>query len=127
MLLYQGELEEPAWTYLLVGPLPVSSQTTWQPLNYPFTRKTPVVETYPDYNYHVLEKLEKDIKDSVRDILEDLWNLTRRDWDDYGSSFEEDDKLIVWHEFWGKSTQSIFDDYDLLPLGQYFVLNSHLV
>lgn len=67
-LLYIGEVEPPEYRYVLVGPLPVGNGTIWQPLNYHLTRKTPIVDDYPDYNYRDYEKFIRNITESTIDI-----------------------------------------------------------
>ncbi|KAF1987640.1 putative membrane copper amine oxidase [Aulographum hederae CBS 113979] len=150
---------EPYYADLLVGPLPIqegqggggghgdygghgghnwthgykrqsSAVTTWEPLTYPYTRKTAGrirnlgadddVALYDDWLYVVCA--------DILDITLDLWGgsclgLENDTIDVWGiDPVWQDDGIIRWDTFWNYPTTD-FDAETLLPLGLYFKSN----
>jgi hypothetical protein len=60
------------YNYLLVGPLPITSQTTWQPLTFPFTSKTGSIRNVNWNIDKVYDKLSK-VTGQVQNITRNLW------------------------------------------------------
>ncbi|KAK4540507.1 hypothetical protein LTR36_009145 [Oleoguttula mirabilis] len=120
--------EEPTYNDILVGPLPVKNgTTTWQPLEYPFTRKTGGSIRNLDADSTSLETnwLLK-IGVSVSDITLDLWGGTATGADNdtldiWGIDplWQYDGKITRWDTFWNYPTDD-FDAETLLPLGLFF-------
>lgn len=57
---------------ILVGPLPISSATTWQPLTYPYTRKTGSIRDLYFKEEIWYKHLDKALH-AVRNITKNLW------------------------------------------------------
>ncbi len=55
-----------------LGPLPISSETTWQALSYPYTRKSGSIRDL-DWNYWKLYNKLGTFVSSVRNITHNLW------------------------------------------------------
>ncbi|KAL3467115.1 copper amine oxidase [Aspergillus heterothallicus] len=112
---------------ILVGPLPITSNATWEPLEFPYTRKSQgrVRNVEPDSETMYSEWLFK-ITASVADITLDLWNgtalgLENDTLDVWGIDplWQEDGRIIRWDVFWNMATGDS-DSGTLLPLGLYF-------
>ncbi|KAE9570048.1 hypothetical protein CGMCC3_g13897 [Colletotrichum fructicola] len=120
---------EAYWQELVVGPLPISAQTTVQPLQYLLTRKTDGMIRWLDPDAHgALEKefLYK-VSASVADITQDLCGGVALGQDNDSlalvgltTPYQEDtDGVIVrWDEFKRKPSDQ-FDAQTLLPLGLF--------
>lgn len=119
----------PYYQDILVGPLPVSKKTKWEPLTYPYTRKTEGKirnleadedKKYVDWFYPISK--------SILDITLDLWNGSALGMDNdtldiFGiDPLWQDDGVINWVGYWNLPT-SEFDSETLLPLGLYFLSN----
>ncbi|KAI5295697.1 hypothetical protein KEM55_006099, partial [Ascosphaera atra] len=120
--------EEPYYADLLVGPLPVKNgSTTWEPLEFPFTRKTQGRVRNPLADEEILYgSYFNDVGSSVADITTDLWGgkATGADNDTLSIGgidpvYQEDGKIEMWCGFSSVPTSS-YDDSTLLPLGLYF-------
>ncbi|KAL2800214.1 copper amine oxidase [Aspergillus keveii] len=112
---------------VLVGPLPITNNTTWEPLEFPYTRKSQgrVRNVEPDSETMYSEWLFK-ITASIADITLDLWNGTALGLDNdtldvWGIDplWQEDGRIIRWDVFWNMATGES-DSGTLLPLGLYF-------
>lgn len=112
---------------ILVGPLPITSNATWEPLEFPYTRKSQgrVRNVEPDSETMSSEWLFK-ITASIADITLDLWNgtalgLENDTLDVWGIDplWQEDGRIIRWDVFWNMATGES-DSGTLLPLGLYF-------
>lgn len=119
---------DPYYGDILVGPLPVDNSTTWEALEYPYTRKTQGrvrnldaddTKLYSDWLYVVSA--------SIMDITLDLWNGTSLGLDNdtmdiFGIDplWQDDGRIIRWDSFWNYPTDE-FDAETLLPLGLYFM------
>jgi primary-amine oxidase len=69
--------EQPTYNDILVGPLPVSNTTTsWQPLEYPFTRKTGGAIRNLDADEESINQWLFNVSSTISDITLDLWNAT---------------------------------------------------
>ncbi|KAL4917168.1 copper amine oxidase [Aspergillus aurantiobrunneus] len=111
---------------ILVGPLPVSNISTWQPLEFPYTRKTQgqVRNVEPDGETVYSEWLFK-ISASIADITLDLWNgtalgLENDTLDIWGIDplWQDGGWIVRWGMFWNSATNQ-FDSGTPLPLGLY--------
>ncbi|KAL5051698.1 hypothetical protein BDW71DRAFT_202849 [Aspergillus fruticulosus] len=116
----------PYFADILVGPLPVSHLTTWEPLEFPYTRKTQgqVRNVEPDGEAVYSEWLFK-ISASIADITLDLWNgtalgLENDTLDIWGIDplWQDDGRIVRWDMFWNIADDK-FDSGTLLPLGLY--------
>ncbi|KAJ0417471.1 copper amine oxidase [Aspergillus carlsbadensis] len=112
---------------ILVGPLPITNKSTWEPLEFPYTRKSQgrVRNVEPDSETMYSEWLFK-ITASIADITLDLWNgtalgLENDTLDVWGIDplWQEDGRIIRWDVFWNMATGES-DSGTLLPLGLYF-------
>lgn len=122
--------EHPTLSPLIIGPLPVSNRTTWQPLWYPFTRKTPIrqLRSQESANGEAEFRWWNDIVKDIHDICLNLWNSpctgeNASVWfEAYSMSpeWQYDDRITVWGQFWSNQIQGTFDSGDLLPLGLFF-------
>ncbi|KAK6066824.1 Primary amine oxidase, lung isozyme [Seiridium cupressi] len=118
---------DPYFQDLLVGPLPIdNANTTYQPLEYPFTRKIEGKvrniaaddhRLYPDWLYVVSAQ--------VADITLDLWNGTALGLENdtltihgIDPMWQDDGRIVRWDVFSTLPT-SQFDSATLLPLGLY--------
>ncbi|RMZ11590.1 hypothetical protein D0860_03316 [Hortaea werneckii] len=120
--------EEPTYTDILVGPIPVvNGTTTWQPLEYPYTRKTggSIRNLDADSDSLYSEYIYK-VSASIADITMDLWGGTALGKDNdtldiWGIDpvWQYDGKLTRWDTFWNLPND-VFDAETLLPLGLFF-------
>ncbi|KAJ5745952.1 membrane copper amine oxidase [Penicillium odoratum] len=118
---------EPYYADILIGPLPIVNRTTqWQPLEYPYTRKTQgrIRNVDPDDTL-VYDTWLLGISTSVADITRDLWNATYLGLDNDTISLwgidplsQENGHILRWDQFW-HDTAGDFDSSTLLPLGLY--------
>ncbi|KAF2146772.1 uncharacterized protein K452DRAFT_323862 [Aplosporella prunicola CBS 121167] len=122
---------EPYYEDILVGPLPVKNgTTTYQPLTYPYTRKTGgrVRNLDADADDTLYKYWIHKISGSILDITLDLWNGSALGFgndtlDIWGQDpLWQDDGIIRWDQFWMLPTDE-FDSFTLLPLGLYFSSN----
>ncbi|KAI2080782.1 hypothetical protein LOZ04_004158 [Ophidiomyces ophidiicola] len=121
--------EEPYVQDFMVGPLPVSSRTTVQPLNYIYNKgigKQRIFHT--DLEEEI--KFYKRVGASVADITRDLWNGTFMGLQNdtlFMKGFEplwiDDRSVVTWCQFWNYPTGTPDDRAALLPLGLYVKLN----
>ncbi|PYI16855.1 putative membrane copper amine oxidase [Aspergillus violaceofuscus CBS 115571] len=120
---------DPHYADILVGPLPITNQSTptWEPLEYPYTRKTHgrVRNLDADYSTIYSEWLYK-ISASIADITLDLFNGTALGLDNdtldiWGIDplWQDDSRIIRWDTFWNMPTYE-FDTGSILPLGLFF-------
>ena len=118
----------PTYTDILVGPLPAQNgTTTWEPLEYPYTRKTGGSIRNLDADSDTLyTDWVLPISASISDITLDLWGGTAFGLDNDTLDIwgidpirQYDGKLTRWDTFWNYPT-SDFDSETLLPLGLYF-------
>jgi primary-amine oxidase len=118
---------DPYYADILVGPLPVRKGTThWQPLEYPYTRKTQGRVRNLDSNGATLVPWLFNITASISDITLALWNATARGLPTDTMSlsgispyWQDDGRVIGWYQFVNLPT-GIFDTVSLLPLGLSF-------
>ncbi|KAL4790421.1 copper amine oxidase [Aspergillus venezuelensis] len=117
---------DPYYEDLLVGPLPISNNTTWESLEFPYTRKTQgrVRNIEPDGETVYSEWLFK-ISASIADITMDLWNgtalgLENDTLDIWGIDplWQDDGRIVRWDMFWNIADGQ-WDSGTLLPLGLY--------
>ncbi|KAI4601929.1 hypothetical protein KJ359_010795 [Pestalotiopsis sp. 9143b] len=119
---------DPYFQDLLVGPLPIdNATTTYQPLEFPLTRKTSgkirniaadEARLYPDWLWVVGA--------SVADITRDLWNATALGLDNdtlaihgIDPMWQDDGRVVRWDCF-SFYPSGQFDTSTLLPTGLYF-------
>jgi primary-amine oxidase len=119
--------ENPTYTDILVGPLPVQNgSTTWQPLEYPYTRKTGGSIRNLDADSDQHDAWLHKVGASISDITLDLWGGTATGADNdtldiWGIDplWQYDGKITRWDTFWHLPTDE-FDAETLLPLGLFF-------
>ncbi|KAK4494552.1 hypothetical protein PRZ48_013908 [Zasmidium cellare] len=117
---------DPTYTDILVGPLPIQNgTTTWQPLEYPYTRKTGGSVRNLDADYDTMTAFIMNITSSISDITMNLWGGFAKGQDNdtldvwgIDPMWQDDGKLINWLTFWNKATDE-FDAETLLPLGLF--------
>ncbi|KAF7520045.1 hypothetical protein G7054_g12903 [Neopestalotiopsis clavispora] len=119
---------DPYFQDLLVGPLPIDNVTTaYQPLDFPFTRKTEgkvrnlaadEARLYPDWLWVVSAQ--------VADITLDLWNATALGLENdtlaihgIDPMWQDDGRIVRWDCF-SFYPEGDFDTSTLLPTGLYF-------
>lgn len=71
---------------IIVGPIPVTAETTWQVLGYPYSRKNGSIEAYETdyYGTHSAEAFSRSLKESAQDIFAGLWPQLNSSWTFYG-------------------------------------------
>lgn len=121
---------EATYSDILVGPLPIQNGTTsWQALEFPYTRKTGGSVRNLDASLDTMNAWITNITGTITDITMDLWggfaNGSDEDtldvWGIDPLWQDEDDgvlKLTQWVTFWNKATDG-FDAETLLPLGLF--------
>ncbi|KAK0820778.1 hypothetical protein LTR75_001364 [Friedmanniomyces endolithicus] len=119
--------DSPTYSDILVGPLPVTNgTTTWQPLEYPYTRKTGgSIRNLDADSDIIMTDFIYPITANISDITMDLWggaamgadNDTLDVWG-IDPVWQYDNKLTRWDTFWNKNTD-VFDAETLLPLGLF--------
>jgi primary-amine oxidase len=120
---------DPYFQDLLVGPLPLNNATaTYEPLEYPYTRKTDgkVRNLGADDDDTLYSEWLYVIAAEVADITIDLWGGTPTGADNdtmdvWGIDplWQDDGRIIRWDMFWNYPVDE-FDAETLLPLGLYF-------
>ncbi|KAL3423197.1 copper amine oxidase [Phlyctema vagabunda] len=121
---------DPYYQDLLVGPLPISNWSTkYEPLTYPYTRKTEgSIRNLDADGDDTWSEWMHGVTASILDITLDLWNasvlgLENDTLDVWGiDPLWQDDGIIRWDQFWNNPTGA-FDAGTLLPLGLYFKSN----
>ena len=128
---HRDSIENPHYANLLVGPLPVQDGVTkWEPLTYPYTKKSNGEIRNLDADGHLIlfEQFIWPISRSIMDITLHLWNgtalgLANDTLDIFGiDPVWQDDGIIRWETFWNLPTNE-FDAETLLPLGLFFKVN----
>ncbi|KDQ60427.1 hypothetical protein JAAARDRAFT_191806 [Jaapia argillacea MUCL 33604] len=124
-----GATDEPYIQDFAVGPLPVSEQTTYSPLNYASTKGIAMQRDY-DADQDLTYELMTNISTSISDILLDLLNGTAYGYDNdtltiWGIDpiWHEDGRIVQWVQYWA-IPQTIFDGETLLPEGLYFKIDT---
>ncbi|KAH7394285.1 putative copper amine oxidase [Pyrenochaeta sp. MPI-SDFR-AT-0127] len=111
---------EPYVQDFMVGPLPVSNQTTIQPLDFLYNKGQGKIRMY-DAESEQTNAWDKAIGESVAGVTKALWNATLNDTltlQAINPYWLDDDRVIVWKGFSNTPT-SDFDTGTLLPLGLY--------
>ncbi|KAK8234385.1 membrane copper amine oxidase [Phyllosticta capitalensis] len=121
--------EEPYFQDILVGPLPIKNGTTrYEPLTYPYTRKTDGRVRNLEADSDSLSDWKHNVSASIADITLELFNGTATGLDNdtidvWGQDpYWQEDGIVQWNQFWGLPTDG-FDEGTLLPLGLYFAAN----
>jgi len=118
----------PTYDDILVGPLPIQNgSTSWQPLDYPYTRKTQgQIRNLDADSDTTMQEWLWNTSSTVQDITLDLWDGTAIGADNdtldiWGIDplWQDDGRVIRWDTFWNFPTDE-FDAETLLPLGLYF-------
>lgn len=117
---------EPYYGDLLVGPLPVKNGTTkWEPLEYPYTRKTQGHVRNLDADDTLQQSWLYNLSASISDITLDLWNGTALGLDNdtldiWGIDplWQDDGRIVRWDTWWNYPVDE-FDAETLLPLGLF--------
>ncbi|KAK3940868.1 putative copper amine oxidase [Diplogelasinospora grovesii] len=121
--------ESPYYADILVGPLPVDSTTTkWEPLTFPYTKKSGgKVRNLDADDVALYREWLLVIGASVADITRDLWNgtamgLANDTLEIWGIDplWQDNGRIIRWDTFWNLPTDN-FGAETLLPLGLYFM------
>lgn len=128
VLLSNRASEEPTYADILVGPLPIDNTTTaWEPLEYPYTKKSggTVRNLDADSGVMFMEWIFP-IAASIADITLDLFNGTATGEDNdtmaiwgIDPMWQDDGRVVRFDAFWNIDTN--FDAGTLLPLGLYFL------
>ncbi|KAJ2906807.1 hypothetical protein MKZ38_010798 [Zalerion maritima] len=114
---------------IIVGPLPVvNGTTTWQPLEYPYSRKTSGrVRNLDASSDSLYEKWIYVIGAEVADITMDLWGASCTGSDNdtldiwgIDPTYQEGDSVKMWNTFWSNPT-TIFDVGSMMPMGLFFL------
>jgi primary-amine oxidase len=109
---------------IVVGPLPISSATTWRPLDWTYTRKTSrgKVRNLLSDQGSLYGVWLAGIQDSVVNITNDLWGTDKGALVVWGTDpLMQDDpngRIVRWDAFWHDSLD-FFNTMTLLPLGLY--------
>ncbi|KAG9521807.1 putative membrane copper amine oxidase, partial [Aureobasidium melanogenum] len=124
--------EEPYYEDILVGPIEsfgVKNGTTrWEPLEYPYTRKTAgrVRNLDADADDTLYSHWIYKISATISDITLDLWGGTALGLDNDTLSiwgidplWQDDGRVVRWDAFWSNTVDD-FDAQTLMPLGLYF-------
>ncbi|GAA5979366.1 hypothetical protein JCM11641_005014 [Rhodosporidiobolus odoratus] len=118
-----GATDEPYVEEFLVGPLPVSEETTVSPYSFRTTKGTSKQRRYDaeeDTQYEVYAEVAAEVDDVIEAILGapssefDIWGIN--------PLWHEDGKVITWVGFWGVP-ENVFDAETLLPQGLYMGFN----
>ncbi|BGP31066.1 hypothetical protein JCM10296v2_002830 [Rhodotorula toruloides] len=114
-----NSVEEPYVEDYLVGPLPVSANTTYHPYSFRTTKGTSKVRNY-DADSDATYEFTVEAAKTCDDIVEDLLGAPTESWDIWGIDplWHEDGRVISWVGFWGVP-ESVFDGETLLPQGLY--------
>ncbi|CAI6089956.1 unnamed protein product [Clonostachys chloroleuca] len=121
--------EDPYYQDILVGPLPIVNGTThWEPLEYPFTRKSQGRVRNLDADADTLfDKWVHNVSATISDITLDMWNATALGLDNDTLSiwgidpvYQDDDRILRWDAFWS-IPRGIFDTGSIMPMGLYFM------
>lgn len=121
--------ENPYIQDILVGPLPVvNGTTTWEPLEYPYTRKTEgKVRNLEADTDVVYDEWLLGVSATIADITLDLWNATALGLENdtieiWGIDplYQDDDRIMRWDTFW-TIPSDVFDSETLLPMGLFFM------
>jgi primary-amine oxidase len=75
--------EEPYVEDFLVGPLPVSSKTTYEPYDYYTTKGTSKIRVY-DADEDAMYTFYQECLATVSDVIEDIYNATYDSFDAWG-------------------------------------------
>ncbi|GAM43125.1 hypothetical protein TCE0_047r17683 [Talaromyces pinophilus] len=118
---------DPYYGDLIVGPLPVQNgTTTWNYLEYPYTRKTKGQVRNLDADEHALVEWLYSITASIEDITLALWNGTALGLQNDTISlsgispyWQNDDRIVGWYTLTNLPTGE-YDSATLLPLGLCF-------
>ncbi|GJN93972.1 hypothetical protein Rhopal_007035-T1 [Rhodotorula paludigena] len=112
-------IDEPYVEDFIVGPLPVSENTTYAPYSFRSTKGSSRVRNY-DADSDKTYELFTSTAQEVDDIIEALLGAPTDNWDIWGIDplWHEDGKVISWVGFWG-IPDSVFDGQTLLPQGIY--------
>ncbi|WEW60662.1 DUF1965 and Cu_amine_oxid domain-containing protein [Emydomyces testavorans] len=121
--------EEPYIQDYMVGPLPISNQTTLQPLNYFYNKGVGKQRIYhADLQAEI--KFYAEVGASVADITLDLWNGTFMGLPNdtiFIKGFEplwiEEHSVITWGQFWNFPIGDPDDRVSVLPLGLHVKMN----
>jgi len=113
--------EEPTYEDILVGPIDASGvrngTTTWEPLDYPYTRKTAgrVRNLDADSDGTLYSQWIYKISATISDITLDLWQGTALDHDNDTLSiwgidplWQDDGRIVRWDAFWSNPV----DEFD---------------
>lgn len=119
--------DEPHYADILVGPLPVQNgTTTWQPLEYPYTKQAGGKVRNLDADHDLLSEWRYNVSATVSDITLDLWGGTALGLDNDTLDIwgldpytQEDGRITSWVTYWNYQTDD-FDAETLLPLGLFF-------
>ncbi|GAA6019560.1 hypothetical protein JCM10207_003744 [Rhodosporidiobolus poonsookiae] len=117
--LHFGAFEEPYVEDYLVGPLPVSNETTYAPYGFRTSKGSSRIRNY-DADQDATYDLQRAAATEIDDIIQDLLGYPADDFDIWGIDplWHEDGKVIQWVTFWGNPT-GIADGQTLLPQGLY--------
>ncbi|KAK3712173.1 hypothetical protein LTR37_009264, partial [Vermiconidia calcicola] len=118
----RGKTSIPMTGSILVGPLPISNATTWQPLTYPYTKKDGKTRVLlGDADWRAMSRFTNNITNSVKDITKDLWGnkTSYSSWSGQDPVWQYDNKITQWSQYWGSSKGDFYSS-TLLPLGLYY-------
>ncbi|KAM0749530.1 copper amine oxidase [Meredithblackwellia eburnea MCA 4105] len=120
-----GATEEPYLEDFIVGPLPVTNETTYVPDDWTTTKGTSKIRNF-DADSDLTSDLWYSIAADADDIITDLLGANSSTFDIWGidplwQETDEEGKLHIvnWVGFWG-IPDTVFDGETLLPQGLYF-------
>ncbi|GAA5827592.1 hypothetical protein JCM11251_001748 [Rhodosporidiobolus azoricus] len=117
--LYFSATEEPYIEDYLIGPLPVSNETTAVPYHFRTTTGSSRIRNF-DADQDATYDMQTAAAEEVNDIVLDLLGKNASSYSLWGIDplWHEDGKVISWSQFWGEP-DTIFDGQTLLPQGLY--------
>ncbi|GAA5905162.1 hypothetical protein JCM6882_000397 [Rhodosporidiobolus microsporus] len=117
--LFFSAFEEPYIEDYLIGPLPVSNETTAVPYHFRTTTGSSRIRNF-DADQDLTYDLQRASAEEANDIVVDLLGKNASEYEIWGIDplWHEDGRVISWVGYWGVP-DTIFDGGTLLPQGLY--------
>ncbi|GAA5866523.1 hypothetical protein JCM8547_000655 [Rhodosporidiobolus lusitaniae] len=111
--------DEPYVEDYLVGPLPVSNETTYSPYGFRTSKRSSRIRNY-DADQDKTYEWQRSIASEISDIVEDLLGKPADEYELWGIDplWHEDGDVVSWVAFWGNPA-TFADGQTLLPQGLY--------